>query len=190
MNPFCFDPLSFSGVPKPGDALRHPPKARSRTLKVVCIFSLENPSGHDGLFLFPNFNFDSGSAFAILPGMKRDMDLIRQILVQIEAYDGSVGEIFTLSIDGHSDDDVNYHLILLAEAGLIDAVSAETFDSTDVEVRRLTWAGHEFLDSARSNKIWDGAKAYAIKTTGSLSLEALKLAIPHVMKTLMDALPH
>ena len=50
--------------------------------------------------------------------MKRDMDLVREILLAIESFpfDGDAHEIL---IQGRSQDEVAYHLKLLCEAGLI-----------------------------------------------------------------------
>jgi hypothetical protein len=50
---------------------------------------------------------------------------------------------------------------------------------------RLTYSGHEFLDAARSDTVWQKAKAWALKSTGTLTLEGLKLALPHVVKALI-----
>ena len=48
---------------------------------------------------------------------------------------------------------------------------------------RLTWAGHDFLDSSRDNKIWKLAKEHVIKPgaswTFSLLLEWLKQEARH-----------
>jgi hypothetical protein len=49
----------------------------------------------------------------------------------------------------------------------------------------LTWSGHEFLNAARRSKVWERAKEFALKTTGTLTLEGLKVAIPQVTKLLM-----
>lgn len=80
--------------------------------------------------------------------MKRNMDLIRLILLEIEKgpYDGSWLDI---NIDGYTDNDISYHVILLAEAGLIEAQDNSTLDGLSWQPKRLTWQGHEFLDASR-----------------------------------------
>jgi hypothetical protein len=113
--------------------------------------------------------------------MKRNIELVREILIEIDAYDGSADEVFNLAIAGHSYEEVTYHVVLLAEAGLINAEP----DGINHSIARLTWQGHEFLDAARSEEIWDAAKKFALKTTRTMTLESIKLAIPHVMKLLM-----
>jgi hypothetical protein len=51
--------------------------------------------------------------------MKRDMDLVRDILLYVErcSYDALCVPV----IDGRSDEDVAYHVALLKEAGLLQA---------------------------------------------------------------------
>lgn len=116
--------------------------------------------------------------------MKRDMDLIREILFECEKQDGT-GRMIQVKIEGHSDEEINYHLVLLTDAGFIEASVLDTQIGPIVQPLRLTWSGHEFLNAARSSKMWEGAKEFALKTTGTVTLEGLKLAIPYVTKLLM-----
>jgi hypothetical protein len=90
------------------------------------------------------------------PGMKRDMELARALLAQIESgneFNGSGGYILAakdLGESGHSDEEVAYHVILLVEAGLVKG----DLSVGDVAViSRLTWAGHEFLDDTRKAEL-------------------------------------
>lgn len=52
--------------------------------------------------------------------MKRDMDLVRKILLALEAHP-EPWDWFELKIDGHSGVEVSYHLKLISQAGLIEA---------------------------------------------------------------------
>jgi hypothetical protein len=117
--------------------------------------------------------------------MKRDMDLIRDILMKIEdlPYDGGFHEI---PIEGRSHAEISYHIMLLAEARLIEATNLTTHDGIDWKPKRLTYAGHEFLDAARSNKVWQEAKDWLLSATGTLTLEGLKTALPEVTKRLLQ----
>ncbi len=51
--------------------------------------------------------------------MKRDMDLVREILLKVEElpFDGRFHEV---KIEGRSDEEINYHVMLLAEADFIE----------------------------------------------------------------------
>ncbi|MCK4358715.1 MAG: DUF2513 domain-containing protein [Candidatus Cloacimonetes bacterium] len=86
--------------------------------------------------------------------MKRDMDLIRKILIKIEdSKEYPIRE--NIKIEGYDDDSINFHLILLGEAGLVEVDSKELSNGTKVivEVSRLTLKGYEFLDSSRNKKV-------------------------------------
>ena len=116
--------------------------------------------------------------------MKRDLELVRDILAKVEElpYDGSPHSI---SLEGRSQEEIAYHVLLLNEAGLIEARDFSLGLSGDVDWRpkRLTYTGHEFLDNVRSNKVWEAAKNWASSNTGgALTVEAIKLAIPEILK--------
>jgi hypothetical protein len=69
---------------------------------------------------------------------------------------------------------------LAHEAGFIDARFLP--GSTDFHVLRLTYDGHEFLDAARSDTLWNKAKENVITKTGTLTLEGLKIALSTLIK--------
>ena len=114
--------------------------------------------------------------------MKRDMDLARAILFEIEKvpYDMDTHEI---TIDGYSKQEVNYHIILLNEAGLIEALNYSSFSGSAWQPKRLTWKGHEFLDASRDETIWNKAKD-TIKGKGlSLSFDLIYKALIRILST-------
>ena len=106
--------------------------------------------------------------------MKRDMDLIRAILLAIEAH--PLPEIDGyLEIDDYEDSVVHHHLHLLKEAGYINAYSAVDANADSgflVQDASLTWGGHELLDSIRDPEIWKKAKSGAAQA-GSFSLSLI-----------------
>ena len=94
--------------------------------------------------------------------MRRDMDLIRNILLSTESDDfGNLEEV-----DGKT---LAFHVALLEEAGLLRAYI--TFDGdeqpTGYIIRKITWSGYEFLDSIRDKTIWEKAKKYVLKPGAS-----------------------
>ena len=104
--------------------------------------------------------------------MKRDMDLVRKIMLAIESSNAR-GEI-AVHIDEYPGEVISYHLGLLREAGLIKAIDATTVDGEDYIPLGLTWAGHEFLDTARNENLWNKVKGKIAPTVGTVSLDLLK----------------
>jgi len=101
--------------------------------------------------------------------MKRDMDLVRQILLTIEARSAdscSVG----VEIPSRSFHEVGDHLRLMEDAGLVDGVS---MSSSSVTCIRMTWQGYDFLEAARNDTAWNNAKDITIKRTGGLAMTAI-----------------
>ena len=111
--------------------------------------------------------------------MKRDMDLVREILLKVEATAPDVLGA-TVEIDRRSKAEVCGHVELLVDAGLVDARIAAR--QQHFVIFRMTWAGHEFLDSARNESIWRRAKTLAIEKGCGLSMLALQLALTELIK--------
>jgi len=106
--------------------------------------------------------------------MKRDMDLVRTILLAIEDQPGPAVAGY-LEIPGVELGPLTHHLHLLMDAGYVHAYEARDA-STDygflLQEASLTWAGHEFLDSVRDPEIWQKTKVGASKV-GSWSVSLL-----------------
>lgn len=100
--------------------------------------------------------------------MKRDMDLIRKMLLAIEADEHGYAPR-QIEIGTYTQEEIGYHAILLKEADLAIVNDVTTFGSNSPEgkVVRLTWHGHEFLDASRENKIWNQAKDQMAKIGGA-----------------------
>ena len=107
--------------------------------------------------------------------MKRDMDLIREILLAIEAHPESDADELNLSFPDYSEDEVSYHCRLLLDAGFIDGKSiGEDGEPDEWMIKGLTWSGHEFLEASRDDSRWNKAKKIIWEKTGSFSFEILK----------------
>ena len=113
--------------------------------------------------------------------MKRDMDLMRRILFEVENWPFT-GGFDTIVVPGRAKEEVAYHVYLLKDAGLIEAVDASTHDGPQWYPRNLTYQGHEFLDAARDDTRWENAKEKVLRTTGALSLESLKIVLGTLIK--------
>lgn len=87
--------------------------------------------------------------------MKRDLSLIRDILLTCEAAPAG-NELEADSFDALSVDRMTLveHIALLSEAGLLSAIDTSTQDDDDYIIQRMTWEGHEFLNSVRDDGLW------------------------------------
>lgn len=141
--------------------------------------------------------------------MKRDMDLIRSILMEIESNQQINGHFIlsdadimgTLTADRTA---VQYHLRLLMDAGYIEgkdlladtskiqasdgmsnarAITHLNFRETgsSITISRLTWDGHDFLDSVKDNNVWAKTKGY-LKDVGGVGIDVLKDVAKAVVK--------
>ena len=105
--------------------------------------------------------------------MERDMDLARKILLEIEKRSWKDSGT-SLKIEGYTDDQVYYHVMLLSEAGLIKAMDCSSREGPCWYPQSLTWQGHEFLDACREAGRWEKAKALIKEKAGAVGFEVLK----------------
>lgn len=95
-----------------------------------------------------------------------------------------------IDIPGFSRVQITHHIRLLDEAGLIDAEDLTNMSGSEWKAKRLTWAGHEFIDAARSDAVWQKTKTTVREKTGVLTFEALKLGLAEVVKGLLTGTLH
>lgn len=122
--------------------------------------------------------------------MKRDMNLVRELLLRIEALEIPAGSALMLEAgreplahEGDDRDNITYHMHLLMNAGLIDPTRAQGADSFGI--KGLTWAGHDFLDSVRDPAIWHQTKEGA-KKAGGFTVSLLAELAKGLLKTQIE----
>ena len=100
--------------------------------------------------------------------MKRNMDLVRQILFAIEDHSEGFAPR-ELQIEGFTPEQIAYHAHIMGHAGLVKAVDTTHMGSTgpEAKISSLTWEGHEFLDAAREPTRWQQAKDIVAKAGGA-----------------------
>jgi len=98
--------------------------------------------------------------------MKLEKELVREILLAVEAHDKPQGWM-KLTVEGRSPTEVSYHVMLLNEAGLLVGISLGGMNSFHWEPIRLTYEGHEFLDAVRDGEVWKRTKEGAEKVGGA-----------------------
>jgi hypothetical protein len=113
--------------------------------------------------------------------MKRDMDLARKILMEVENNPEPFKWSPRLNMEGYSDKEIAYHVKLLSEAGLIEA-KIHPSNAAVYMIKSLTWNGHEFLDASRDESRWVKAKSIILNKGGSLTFEILKQVLMEIMR--------
>ena len=121
--------------------------------------------------------------------MKRDWELCRKILLQLEKH-GKPFEVFANNdICGYSDEQIGFHTYLLGQAGLIETTDGwVTMNRPWVYYpTNITWEGYEFLDAARDESVWKKALENIHSKGIPVTLDLLKIALPEILKTLLQA---
>jgi hypothetical protein len=111
--------------------------------------------------------------------MTRDMDLVRELLLDITEE--------KLRPDDWNEKE-KYHLKMLKDIGYVEGI-AFLLTSAGWEATasnpRLTWSGHEFFDTIKSKTVWEKIKK-VLKDKGlDLSVETIKLVAPNVLASIL-----
>jgi len=118
--------------------------------------------------------------------MVRNWDTIRAILLKLEAAETTHMTLTLDQVDGIAPQEVGYHMLLLKDAGLIEANILKS-GSGDGGIamalaRRLTWGGHEFLDQIRDPSLWGKIKTKVKENGFDLTFETIKAAAVALIK--------
>lgn len=119
--------------------------------------------------------------------MKRDLGLIRDILLYIESESSASVEFEHLMVIMESirTDKIilQEHLIILKEANYLEFSTLE-IESGDIEITdsiRITWSGYDFLDSIRDSSIFkkvlsqlSSLEGYPLQIVKELGLSLIK----------------
>ena len=121
--------------------------------------------------------------------MKRDMDLIRAILLDIEtrksAYERWDAETF---FKGKDVAVVVEHLNLLIKANFLTgkAIYSPQENTCSLFGIDLTWNGHEFLSLSRENRVWEIAKKKIIDAGLAFSMPLLMGCLKNIAKKYLN----
>src|SRR5713226_8467608 len=112
--------------------------------------------------------------------MVRNWDTVRAILLKLEAAEAAHTTLTLDQVDGIDPQQVGYHMMLLKEAGLIEAniLKSSTSDGgiATALARRLSWQGHEFLDKIRDPSMWGKIQAKVKEKGLDLTFDTIKAA--------------
>jgi hypothetical protein len=125
--------------------------------------------------------------------MKRDMDLVRRILLAIEAAptDRPIRSE-DLDLSDVSREVLGEHAVMLDKAGLIEATFSHDIAKASPRAwvaRRITWNGYEYLESVRNEGVWTETKSTILAKGGTLTFEIVKAVATGIVKQHMGLKP-
>lgn len=123
--------------------------------------------------------------------MKRDLDLVRKLLIYFEEKAGPE-HIDQPPIEGYDSSSVQYHLRLMHDAGLLNCETECSSTTADRVIRvlpfDLTWEGHEFLSKIGSESVWQRIKSTITTKGGALAFGVVnELATKWALAAVRDA---
>lgn len=120
--------------------------------------------------------------------MKRDMDLIRSILLSIEAND-------KVDVDFGDEGRLAQHIILMNEDELVRGIIAQEVKRGKPRVVqtmsyvRLTSRGHDLLDAIRDDEVWKKTQQDVAKVGGGVTLAILTALATEYLKQKLGLTP-
>lgn len=107
------------------------------------------------------------------------MELVRLLLMRSEGEEDAATACEKYTVEERA-----YHVQLLIDAGLVEgtAVRGPQGAFIGAVVSRLTWAGHDFLQSVRDDSVWQKAKENVLKPGASWTFDILKEWAKHELK--------
>lgn len=117
--------------------------------------------------------------------MKRDDDLIRRLMLDLEQTSAAMSNQH--KVDGHTADEVAYHLGLIVRQGYAEGPrpvynNVDTTIPSVVIALRLTPEGHDFVASIRDEGVWSKVKEKTASVSGGVAMEMLKQLAVAVVK--------
>ena len=121
--------------------------------------------------------------------MRLNPDCMRSVLIEMERADyRETIEAQTLyqSLPEYSEDDINYTISKLQEAGFIEAtIMYADDDPYYISVSDITYDGHQFLANIRKDNVWSKVKNIA-EGIGALSIGSISQIATAVVTELIN----
>jgi len=115
--------------------------------------------------------------------MKRDMELIRKILLQAES--GADGYCPAIRVDGYDESQTGYHCYLIVTMGFAIGEAGTGDTGPNYRMTYLTAAGHDFIDAVRDDTVWKRTSGLVKAAVTSVSIDLLKEVATHYAKEQM-----
>ena len=114
--------------------------------------------------------------------MKRDLDLVRQILLQIEALPAGPPAQYRMS--EIEDPVLLAHFELVLASGLVNGKISRSQSSRGdvISISGLTWEGHEWIETVRSQSVWDETKSTLLDSGAALTYDLTKAVATRILR--------
>ncbi len=119
--------------------------------------------------------------------MKRNWETIREILTLLEETPNTDSMLRLSDFPSDQAFEYSYHSELLIEAGLVEGQMFKTISGgpTDFFIQRLTWDGHEFINSIRSETVWGKTKGKFAEKGIDMTFDLVKSVATDIAATLI-----
>jgi len=120
--------------------------------------------------------------------MKRNWDTIREVLTHLE----EVTPDRSLQLSNFPSEraaEISYHMELLMEAGLVNGQMSKILGTGphNFLALRLTWQGHEFLDTIRSDTVWQKTQKSFTGSGISMTFDLVKSVAVDIAASLLKS---
>lgn len=105
--------------------------------------------------------------------MKRNWDIIRNILLAVEQLPDEHSQINSDEFLDMDSVDAAWHIRIMLDAGLIEGDCSRLMGSACCYATGLTWAGAELLDHVRHEAIWDSIKQASREKCVDMSMSGI-----------------
>jgi hypothetical protein len=106
--------------------------------------------------------------------MKRDLELIKKILLWLEEDTDPFKPKNTIFVENVEKYKFYYHLKLLLQGGLVEARVINNDSGEYYYPTALTWEGHEFLDALKNDTAWAKLKKNVVSKGTDVPFSVLK----------------
>lgn len=113
--------------------------------------------------------------------MKRDMELIRMVMLEAEKTEDP-NQLIDPKFEGRTETEISYHIALLDDAGLLHGQDRTAIGVFRWSAGTLTWAGHEFVEAIRDDDVWKEALAVTAKSGAGTNFDMLRKALTRVLE--------
>ena len=119
--------------------------------------------------------------------MKRDLDLIRYILANIENSTSTKLTVDDFTNDAYDASRISFHISLLLDCGYIEATEFNVIGQKYQQylIKRITSSGYDYLNSVRDANVWSKTKETLKSVGNSVSLDVIKTVASKVALNLL-----